>query len=79
MKGNDDVLEEDHVLVSQWDSETTDDTGQDVQKLSGTVELVSFMDEGEEALVNCLSNHLSSWHQFGIQLVKDVLEVVSLD
>ena len=78
MQRDDDVLEEDHVLVSQRDSETTDDTGQDVQQLSCSVEFVNFVDQGKEALVDCLPDHLSSRNQFGVQLVEDVLQVISL-
>ena len=36
------------------------------------------MDESIEALVNGLPDHLSSWDELGIKLVKDVFEVVSL-
>lgn len=79
MERNDDILEKDDVFVSQRHSETTDDAGQDVQKFGGTVEFVRLVDEGEKALVHGLSDHLSSGHQFGVELVKDVLQVVSLD
>ena len=37
------------------------------------------VDKSEEALVHGLSNHLSSWNKLGIKLVKNVLEIVSLD
>jgi hypothetical protein len=60
---DDHILEEDDVLVSQRDSESGNDTGQNVEKLGGTVELVCFVNECVEALVNCLTNHLSPWHQ----------------
>jgi len=63
---DDDVLEEDDVLVSQGNSETTDDTGEDIKQFGGTIELVGLVDQGEEALVDGLSNHLSSWHEFGV-------------
>ena len=66
MKRNNNILEEDNVLISEWDSETTDNTCQDIEKLGGTVELMSFMNECEEAFINSLSNHLSSWHKFRI-------------
>ena len=35
------------------------------------------MNEGKEALVHGLSNHLSSWNEFGIKLVKNILKIVS--
>ena len=78
MQWDDDVLEKDYVFISQWHRETRDDTRQDVEELGGTIELVVLVDEGEEALVDSLSNHLSSWYEFGVQLVKNVLQVVPL-
>lgn len=79
MQWDDDVLEEDHVLISQWDGETTNDTGKDIKELSSTVELMGFVDQSEETLVDSLSNHLSSWDKFSVELVKDVLKVVSFN
>ena len=69
MQWDDDVLKENDVLISERHSESTDDTCQNVQELSSTVELVVFVDQGEETLVNSLSNHLSSWDKLGIQLM----------
>jgi hypothetical protein len=37
------------------------------------------MNEGEETLVNGLTNHFSAGHKFGVKLVKNVLQIVSLD
>ena len=79
MKRNDNVREEDDMLISQWDGETTDDTGKNVEELSSTVELVVLVNECKEALVDGLSNHLSSRHELGVQLVQDVFQVVSFD
>ena len=76
---DDNVLEENYMLISEGDSETTNDTGQDIKKLSGTIEFVVLVDKSEEALVHGLSNHLSSWNKLGIELVKNVLKIVSLD
>jgi hypothetical protein len=45
MKRDDNVLEEDHVLISQGHCKATDDAGQDVEEFSSSVELVGFMDE----------------------------------
>ena len=67
------------MLISQWDCETTDDTGKNVEELSSTIELVVLVNESKEALVDGLSNHLSSWHELGVQLVQDIFQVVSLD
>ena len=57
------ALEEDDVLVSEWDSETRDDTGEDIEELGCSIELVSLMDETEEAFIDCLSDHLSAGYQ----------------
>ena len=73
MQRNDDILEEDRVLVPEWNSETTDDTSQDIKKLSRTIELMVLMDEGGKALIDSLSDHFSSWHEFGIQFVENIL------
>ena len=51
------------MLVSEWHGEPRDDTGKDVQKFSGTIELMSLVDETEETLIDRLSDHLSSWNQ----------------
>ena len=75
---NDDIFEESHMFVSKRHSEPGDNTGEDVEQLSSTIELVRLMDEGIEALIHCLSNHLSSGHQLGVELVKDVLQVIAL-
>ena len=79
MKRDDDITEENDVLVPEWYCKSTNDTGQNIKKLSSTIELVVLMNQSKEALVHCLSNHFSSWNQFGIELVKNVLEIVSLD
>lgn len=78
MKRNDNVLEEDDMLISQWNSESTDDTCQNVEKLGGTVEFVILVDKCKETLIDGLTDHFSSWNKLGVQLVKNVLEVVSL-
>jgi len=79
VKRDDYVLEENHVLVTQGHCEAADDTGQDVEQFCGAVELVGLVDETEEALVDCLANHLAAGHQLGIQLVQNVLKIVTLN
>ena len=79
MEWDDNVLEENNMLISEWDSESTNDTGQDIEKLGSSIELMVFMDKGEEALVHSLSNHFSSWNQLCIELMKNVLKIISLD
>lgn len=77
MEGDDDGLEEVDVFFSQGDSETTDDRSQNVQKFSGTVEFVVFVDESVEAIGDGLSNHFSSGDELGVKSVKDILEIFS--
>jgi len=79
VKRDDNILEENYMFIPERHGEPTVNTRQNVEQLSGTVELVVFVDEGEEAFVDCLSDHLPSGHEFGVQFVEDVLEVVSLD
>lgn len=62
MKRNDDVLEEGHMLVSERDSESRDDGGQDVQEFSSAIEFMRFVNERVEGLILGLSNHLASGH-----------------
>ena len=78
VKRNDNISEEDDVLISEWDNKSRNDTGKDIKKFSSTIELVCLLDQEMEALIHCLSNHLSSWDKFGVKLMQDVLEVVSL-
>lgn len=81
MQRDDNILEEDNVLLSEWYSESWNNGGQDVQKLSSTVELVSLVNQGVEALVDCLSDHLSSGHQLYVNALafsqKSLYEMVN--
>jgi len=77
MKRNNNISEENNMLISEWDSKSRNDTCKDIKKLSSTIELVSLLDQKMEAFVHCLSNHLSSWDKLSIELMQDVLEVVS--
>lgn len=79
MKRNNNVLEEDYVLISERNSESTDNTCQDVKKLSSTIELVILVNKGKEALVDGLTDHLSSWDKLSVKLVENVLEIISLN
>ena len=36
------------------------------------------MDEGVEAVIDCLSDHLSSWDELGVEPVENILEVFPL-
>jgi hypothetical protein len=88
---DDHVFEENNVLFSERDRESTDDRSEDVEQLSCSVELVRLVDEGVKAFVNGFSDHLSSRDELsyrllkidiyylGVELVENVLKVVSLN
>jgi hypothetical protein len=63
---NDYVLEKNDVFVPEWNRKSTNDTSKNIEKLSSTIEFMSFMDKGIEAFVDSLSNHFSSWNKFGV-------------
>ena len=73
MQWDNNVLEEDYVLLSKRHGEPTDYRSEDVEQLSSSVELVGFVDQVVEGLIDSLSDHLSSWHELGVQLMKNVL------
>ena len=79
MEWDDNVLEKDNMLISQWDSETRNNTGKDIKKFGSAIELMCLLDQQKEAFVHCLSNHFSSWNQFSIKLVKNVFKIISLN
>lgn len=79
MKRDNYILEEDNVLVTQGHGKTRDDRGQNVEELSSSVELMCLVNQAEKAFVNCLSDHFTPRYQLGIKLMKNVLEVVTLD
>ena len=77
MEWNDDSLEEVNVLLSEWNSESGNDGSQNVQQFRSTIELEVLMDQGVEAISDCLSDHFSSWNQLGVESVKNILQVFS--
>jgi len=77
MEGDNDGLEEVDVFFSQGDRETTDDTSQNIQKFSSTVEFVVFVDKSVEAISDGLSDHFSSGNELSVESVKDILEIFS--
>lgn len=60
---DDHILEENHMLVSERHCEAGNNGGENIEKLSSSIELVRLMDQGVEALVDRLSNHLSPRYQ----------------
>lgn len=79
MEGNDDGLEENDVFISERDRKATDNTGKNIQEFGSSIKLVGSVNKGEKALVNSFSNHFSSWDKFGIELVQNILKVVTLN
>ena len=92
MQRNDNILEEEHVFVTQGYGESRDDGREDIQQLSSTIELVRFMDQRIKGLVHGLSDHFTSGHELqaykilkfkvitylGIKFMQNVLQVVTL-
>lgn len=66
VQGNNNILEENHMLVPKGNGKAGDNGCEDIKKLSSSVEFVCLMDEGVEALIDSLSNHLSSGNQLHI-------------
>jgi len=62
MEGDDDVLEENNVFVTEGHGESRNDGGKNVKELCSTVEFVSLVNEGVEALVDSLTDHFSARH-----------------
>lgn len=79
MEGNNDRLEENDVFVSERDCKATDNTGENVQEFGSSIKFMCSMNQGEKALVNSFSNHFSSWDKFGIELVQNILKIVTLN
>ena len=91
VKGNNHILEEYDMLISQRNSKSTNDASKNIEKFCSSVEFMTLMNEGIEALIDSLSNHLSSWHKLhnqyflsemtylSVKLVKNVLQIVSLN
>ncbi len=77
VKRDDDIFEEFDMLFSEGDRKSTDDTGEDVEKFGYSVEFIVFVDQGVELVGDGLSDHFSSWDEFGIESVEDVLKIFS--
>lgn len=60
VKWNDDSLEENDVFISERDSKSGDDGGEDIEQLSSSIEFIVFVDESVEAISDGLSDHFSS-------------------
>jgi len=77
VKRDDDIFEEFDMLFSEGDRKSTDDTGEDVEKFGYSVEFIVFVDEGVELVGDGFSDHFSSWDEFCVESVEDVLKVFS--
>lgn len=77
MQRNNNILEEYYMLFSQRNCKTWDDTGQNIQKLRSSIKFISLMNETIKTVVDCFSNHFSSWNQFGIQSMQNIFQVLS--
>jgi len=79
VQGDNHILEEDDVLVTKRHSEARNNGGQNIEQLCSTVEFVGLVNEGEEALIDRLTDHLASGHQLSVELVQNILEVITFD
>ena len=70
MEWNDDCMEEDDVLLSEWHGVTRDDSGEDVEQFGSTVELVLLVDQTQEAFVDIFPQHLAAWNYLRENKVK---------
>ena len=73
------IVEENDVFISQWYRKPTNNTSEDIKKFSSSIEFMTLVDEFEKTLVHGLSYHLSARYKFGIELVQNIFEVVSLN
>ena len=73
VKWDDHILEENNMLISQGDSKTRNDTCENIEKLGCSIEFMAFVDEGIEAFIDCLSNHLSSWHKLKYYFLSEII------
>lgn len=78
MQWYDDILEESDMLVSQGHGEAADDRSKDVKNLGCSIEFVEVVDQYSESLIHDPSDHFPSGDDPGVQLVKDILQVLSL-
>lgn len=74
---DDDGLEEDDVLISEWDSKSGDDGGEDIEQLSSSIEFVVFVNKSVEAISDSFSDHFSSWDKLSIESVEYILKIFS--
>ena len=77
VKGNNNVSEEADMFFSERHCKTWNYACQNIQKLRSPIEFKSFMNKAVEAVIYCLTNHLSSWNQLGVKAVENILQVLS--
>ena len=60
MQGDNHILEEYHMLVTEGHCKPTNNGSQDVKKLSSAIEFVSFVNKLIERFVDGLADHLAT-------------------
>lgn len=75
---DDSILEENNMFFSQWHCKTWDDACKDIKQLWCSVELVGFVNQTVQAVIHGLSDHFSSRHQFSVESVEDIFQILSL-
>lgn len=78
VQGDDHILEENDVFISQRHCETRNDTSEDVKQLGSSIEFESLVDERIEAVIDSLTYHFAARHQLGIQPMQNVLQILPL-
>ena len=70
MKWNNNILKENDVLIAQWHCKSRNDASEDVEYFCSTIKLVGLVDKTEEALVDCLSDHLAARNKL-LKIIKN--------
>ena len=60
MQWDNNILEENDVLITKGYRKARNDGGQDIKQLSSSIELMRFVNQTEEALVDSFSDHFST-------------------
>ena len=72
------ALQENLMLLLQWQGETVDDAAEDLEKLRDAVVSLSLIDKSEKDVVDCLSNERPVYHELPIDAVQDCFEIIPL-
>jgi len=77
MKRDNYVFKEFNMFFPERYRKSTDDTGKDIKKFCHSVKFIVFMDKGVELVGDGFSDHFSSWDEFCVEAMEDVLKIFS--